>query len=69
MWGDDGSLPVRLTTNDTLDAWPAWSPDGARLLFQTDRDSDLEIHSMSAGGGESRRFTESPGDDAEPTWG
>ena len=69
VMGGDGTLPVRLTTNDYLDAWPVWSPDGARLLFQMDQASDLELHSMSAGGGPSRRVTESPGEDAEPSWG
>jgi hypothetical protein len=69
VMGADGSLPVRLTTNDFLDAWPVWSPDGARLLFQMDQASDLELHSMSAGGGASRRLTESPGEDAEAAWG
>lgn len=69
VMGADGSLPVRLTTNDFVDAWPVWSPDGARLVFQTDQASDLELHSMSAGGGPSRRLTEVPGEDAEPSWG
>ena len=69
VMGADGSLPVRLTTNDWLDAWPVWSPDGTRLLFQMDQASDLELHSMSAGGGASRRVTESPGEDAEGAWG
>jgi Tol biopolymer transport system component len=68
VMGADGSLPVRLTTNDDLDAWPVWSPDGLRLLFQTDQDSDLELHSIAAGGGPEKRLTESPGEDAEPSW-
>ena len=69
VMGADGSLPVRLTTNDFVDAWPVWSPDGARLVFQMDQASDLELHSMSAGGGPSRRLTEVPGEDAEASWG
>ena len=69
VMGADGSLPVRLTTNDFVDAWPVWSPDGTRLAFQTDQASDLELHTMSAGGGPSRRLTEVPGEDAEAAWG
>ena len=69
VMGADGTLPVRLTTNDFVDAWPVWSPDGARLVFQMDQASDLELHSMSAGGGPSRRLTEVPGEDAEASWG
>ncbi len=68
VMGGDGSLPVRLTTNDDVDSWPVWSPDGARLVFQTDRESDPELHVMAAAGGASRRLTESPGDDNEPSW-
>jgi Tol biopolymer transport system component len=66
--GADGSLPTRLTTNDDTDKWPVWSPDGARLAFQTDQDSDVEIYVIASGGGAPKRLTESPGDDAEPSW-
>jgi Tol biopolymer transport system component len=67
--GADGSLPVRLTTNDDLDAWAVWSPDGTRIVFQSDQESDLELYVIASGGGPPKRLTESPGEDAEPAWG
>jgi hypothetical protein len=39
-----------------------------RVLYQTDEDSDLELHVVAAGGGPTKRLTESPGEDAEPAW-
>ncbi len=69
VMGADGGLPVRVSNNDDLDSWPVWSPDGRQLLYQSDQDSDPELYVIGAGGGAFRRITESPGDEAEPSWG
>lgn len=50
----DGSGETRLTRNKGDDAAPAWSPDGSRILFTSDRnlpehDSD-EVYSVAADG-------------------
>ena len=37
---DDGSKLRRLIASDGEDTSPAWSPDGERLLFISDRDGD-----------------------------
>lgn len=34
---------TRITDNGVLDAAPAWSPDGTRLLFTSDRDGDADL--------------------------
>jgi TolB protein len=48
----DGSDERRLTTNDAHDAYPAWSRDGRRLAFVSDRDNaGLRGRRMNAGGG------------------
>jgi Tol biopolymer transport system component len=38
----------RLTTNPAGDAWPEFSPDGARLAFGSNRDGDVDVYVMTA---------------------
>ena len=49
---------------------PNWSPDGARIVFESDRveKGDLEIYSMKADGSEVRRLTNNPALDALPAY-
>ena len=56
----DGSGAVQLTDNDSLDLFPAWSPDRKRILFSSDRDNDVEsydIYVMNADGSEVEQLT------------
>ncbi len=46
----DGSGQTRLTSNAADDAYPAWSPDGARIAFASARDGNQEIYVMNANG-------------------
>jgi len=48
----DGSHPRNLTGNPKIhDDSPAWSPDGHKIAFQSDRHSASEIFTMDADGG------------------
>ena len=47
---------------------PAWSPDGTRIAFMTNRDGNPEIYVMDATAANLRRITRHPGIDATPTW-
>lgn len=47
---------------------PAFSPDGQRLLFESDRTGDWEIWVRELDGGGERRLTRHPGDDRGPAW-
>jgi dipeptidyl aminopeptidase/acylaminoacyl peptidase len=51
---DSGARPVRLTSGDCADQTPAWSPDGSRLAFLSDRITPGHSlpYTMSADGGE-----------------
>ncbi|MCL0029297.1 hypothetical protein M1N23_04065 [Dehalococcoidia bacterium] len=40
----DGSGQTRLTNNAGGDNWPAWSPDGAKIAFQSKRDGNYSRH-------------------------
>jgi Tol biopolymer transport system component len=39
---------------------PAWSPDGKRIAFASNRDGAYEIYVMNADGGNRRRLTRTP---------
>ena len=49
----DGTNLVRLTNNPARDTQPAWSPDGRKIAFASDRRNgfSLEIYVMNADGG------------------
>ena len=82
VMGADGSNPQRLTVNKELstdssgpiysnDREPAWSPDGSRIAFSSDRDGGLanyEIYVVNADGSNPLRLTNSAQDDSNPTW-
>jgi TolB protein len=63
----DGSAQRNLTRSAThpfaTDSWPAWSPDGRKILFVSDRDRNGEIYVMNADGSEERKLTELNGQD------
>jgi TolB protein len=47
---------------------PAFSPDGTRVAFMTNRDGNMEIYVVNRDGSGLRRVTSSPGNDSTPTW-
>jgi Tol biopolymer transport system component len=64
----DGSGRTALTRNSALDRAPAWSPDGTRIAFSSDRDGDLDIYTMDADGSDVAQVTNLPGDEDSPDW-
>ena len=47
---------------------PAWSPDGRKLAFVSDRDGNSEIYVMNANGSGQRNMTRNPAFDGDPAW-
>lgn len=52
-----GGDAKRLTTLDSYEANPIWSPDGKTIAFSSDRHGNLDIFTMPATGGKATRLT------------
>jgi len=66
--GVDGGGLTRLTMNDYLDVYPAWSPDGSQIAYLSWPGETLDIHVMDADGGNQRLLYDSGYHDADPHW-
>ena len=66
--GPGSTAPVRLTTGGAADQFPRVSPDGARILFQSNRELDFDVYVMNADGSGVRNLTDRTGDDRFPAW-
>ena len=58
----------RLTEGHSLHASVAWSPDGQKLAFTSDRDGNAEVYTINSGGSELRRLTNNPEYDGDAAW-
>lgn len=64
-----GYTVTQLTFEPGYEGEPAWSPDGSKIAFVSDRDGNYEIYVMDANGSNQERLTHSElRDDREPDW-
>src|SRR5262249_22663994 len=61
-------LCVALVRLDANEDFPAWSPDGKKIVFMSDRDGDIGIYVANADGTHIQRLTYAPGRDAHPAF-
>jgi tRNA A-37 threonylcarbamoyl transferase component Bud32 len=59
---------TRLTERLGVDSYPQISPDGAQIVFQSDRDGDFDIYLMNMNGQNVRRLTDNAVTDRLPAW-
>lgn len=64
----DATNPVRLTNRNGEDTSPAWSPDGTRIVFESERDGGREIWVMNSDGSGAIRLTSSDFGSRQPAW-
>lgn len=66
---DDGTSLQQLTNLGGRNDDPVWSPDGSKIAFVSDRNSDNDdIYVMNSDGTDPKRVTTYPGADREPAW-
>ena len=53
----EGGAATQLTTQDSYECTPVWSPDGKQIAFASDRNGNFDIFVMPANGGTARRLT------------
>jgi Tol biopolymer transport system component len=64
----DGTNVVRLTNNLYPDQHPAWSPDGTKIAFASNRDGNSEIYTMNADGSNQTNISNNMAGDYYPIW-
>jgi TolB protein len=64
----EGVAVTQLTGDPASDTQPAFSPDGLRVAFASDRGGQWDIWIISTDSGQPIRVTDSPADEVHPSW-
>jgi TolB protein len=64
----DGSNPHNLTNHPAFDGWPAWSPDGKRIAFASNRNARYQIFVMKPDGSDVELVANTEGRATVPRW-
>lgn len=66
--GGSGIEVARLTSNHSIETSPAWSPDGRRIAFVTDRGGGPQVYIMNADGSDQRPLPLPGSYNTSPDW-
>jgi hypothetical protein len=64
----DGSGLTRLSNNTASDEVPTWSPDGTKIVFDSNRSGNFEVWVMNADGTNPVKLTNNAAFDGHPSW-
>lgn len=64
----DGSGLINLTNDQASDGSPAWSPDGTKLAFVSNRSGAYDLYVMNADGTGVTQLTHDQANEGRPTW-
>ena len=64
----DGTGVRKLTSGLDRQVSPAWSPDGERIVYASDRGDSFDIWSIRPDGSGNQRLTDGPQDETLPVW-
>ncbi len=63
-----GGKPQRLTDDEFVDTDPAWSPDGTKIAFSSDRAGGMDVWVRDLQTGRDRQISRLPNADMSPAW-
>jgi len=64
----DSGGSSQLTNDEATNYAPAWSPDGKRIAFQSNRDGNFDLYVMDKNGSNLTQLTNSPDTEVSPAW-
>lgn len=65
---DGKTPPKQLTSSTKADRHPRWSPDGAKILFESTRSGDSQLWVIDLAGGEAKQLTKISTGASNGTW-
>lgn len=63
-----GGTPVKLTDSPGIDIGGSFSPDGSKIVFESDRSGSQQVYTMNADGSNQQRISFFGGRAATPEW-